>query len=165
MGLSPSVYQKGGARELGIRRMGLPRRLSGKESTCQSRRCRQLGKSPGGGNGNPFQYSYLENPMDSVAWRATVHGVTEGGMGLSIYGGWGREKFNTESTDSFSSAKERTYQVFSTVKTNNNQLEGPNSTQRERNGGLNLDNAYGNRYRRYYLSSCSQTFSEGISSL
>ena len=35
------------------------------------------GKSPGGGNGNPFQYSCLENPMDREAWKATVHGVTK----------------------------------------------------------------------------------------
>ena len=34
------------------------------------------GKSPGGGNGNPPQYSCLENPMDRGAWQATVHGVT-----------------------------------------------------------------------------------------
>ena len=34
-----------------------------------------LGRSPGGGHGNPFQYSYLENHMDSRAWQATVHGV------------------------------------------------------------------------------------------
>ena len=33
-----------------------------------------LGRSPGGGNGNPLQYSCLENPMDRGAWRATVHG-------------------------------------------------------------------------------------------
>ena len=33
------------------------------------------GKSPGEGNGNPFQYSYLGNPMDRGAWQATVHGV------------------------------------------------------------------------------------------
>ena len=33
--------------------------------------------SPGGGNGNPFQYSYLENSMDRVAWWATVHGVAK----------------------------------------------------------------------------------------
>ena len=33
------------------------------------------GKSPGGGNGNPFQYSCLGNPMDRGAWWATVHGV------------------------------------------------------------------------------------------
>ena len=32
-----------------------------------------LGKSPGEGNGNPLQYSCLENPMDKGAWRATVH--------------------------------------------------------------------------------------------
>ena len=31
-----------------------------------------LGRSPGGGNGNPLQYSCLENPMDRGAWRATV---------------------------------------------------------------------------------------------
>ena len=33
------------------------------------------GQSPGGGNGNPLQYSYLGNPMDRGAWWATVHGV------------------------------------------------------------------------------------------
>jgi len=35
------------------------------------------GRSPGEGNGNPLQYSCLENPMDRGAWSATVHGVTE----------------------------------------------------------------------------------------
>ena len=35
-----------------------------------------LGRSPGEGNGNPLQYSCLENPMDG-AWRATVHGVSK----------------------------------------------------------------------------------------
>ena len=34
-------------------------------------------RSPGGGNGNPLQYSCLENPMDREAWRATVHGIAE----------------------------------------------------------------------------------------
>ena len=34
-----------------------------------------LGRSSGGGNGNPLQYSCLENPADRRAWRATVHGV------------------------------------------------------------------------------------------
>ena len=34
-------------------------------------------RSPGGGHGNPFQYSCLENPMDIGAGQATVHGVTE----------------------------------------------------------------------------------------
>ena len=34
-----------------------------------------LERCPGGGNGNPLQYSCLENPMDRGAWWATVHGV------------------------------------------------------------------------------------------
>ena len=34
-------------------------------------------RSPGGGNGNPVQYSCLENPMDRRAWRATVHGAVQ----------------------------------------------------------------------------------------
>ena len=36
-----------------------------------------LGKSSGGGRGNPLQYSCLENPMDGGAWWATVHGVAK----------------------------------------------------------------------------------------
>ena len=36
-----------------------------------------LGRSPGGGNGNPLQCSRLENSMDRQAWRIIVHGVTE----------------------------------------------------------------------------------------
>ena len=36
------------------------------------------GRSPGGGHGNPLQYSCLENPMDSGAWQATVHRGTNG---------------------------------------------------------------------------------------
>ena len=35
------------------------------------------GRSPGEGNGNPFQYSCLENPMDEGVWQATVHGVAK----------------------------------------------------------------------------------------
>ena len=42
-----------------------------------------LGRSPGGGNGNPLQYSYLENPMDRGAWQATVHGVAKSRTRLS----------------------------------------------------------------------------------
>ena len=34
-----------------------------------------LGSSPGGGHGNPLQYSYLENCMDRGAWQAIVHGI------------------------------------------------------------------------------------------
>ena len=36
-----------------------------------------MGRFPGEGNGNPLQYSCLENAMDREAWRAIVHGVTE----------------------------------------------------------------------------------------
>ena len=36
-----------------------------------------LGRSPGEGNGNPLQYSCLENPIDGGAWWATVHGAQE----------------------------------------------------------------------------------------
>ena len=35
----------------------------------------QLGRSPGEGTGNPFQYSFLENPMDRGAWQITAHRV------------------------------------------------------------------------------------------
>ena len=35
-----------------------------------------LGRSPGGGHGNPLQYSCLENPMDRGAWLGTIHRVT-----------------------------------------------------------------------------------------
>ena len=34
-------------------------------------------RSPGEGNGNPLQYSYLENSMDIRTWQATIHGVTK----------------------------------------------------------------------------------------
>ena len=40
------------------------------------------GRSPAGGNGNPLQYSCLENPMDRGAWQAIVHEVTKSQTGL-----------------------------------------------------------------------------------
>ena len=43
------------------------------------------GRSPGEGNGNPLQYSCLENPMDGGAWWATVHGVAESRTRLSDF--------------------------------------------------------------------------------
>ena len=55
----------------------------GKESTCNAGNSGDvgsipgLGRSPGGGQGNPLQGSCLENPMDRGAWRATVHGAAE----------------------------------------------------------------------------------------
>ena len=42
-----------------------------------------VGRSPGKGNGNPFQYSCLGNPMDRGAWWATVHGATKSQTWLS----------------------------------------------------------------------------------
>ena len=50
----------------------------GKESTCSAGNQGLIpgsGRSPGGENGNPFQYSCLENPMDRGAWQATVYGI------------------------------------------------------------------------------------------
>ena len=41
------------------------------------------GRSPGEGNGNPLQYSCLENPMDGGVWWATVHGVAKSRKRLS----------------------------------------------------------------------------------
>ena len=58
----------------------LPRWLSGKESTCNSADMGSIpgsGRYPGVRNGNPLQYSCLENPMDREAWWATVYGVTK----------------------------------------------------------------------------------------
>ena len=55
--------------------------LGGKRIHLQCRRHRSfgfnagLGRSPGGGNGSPLQYSCLKNPKDRRTWRATVHGV------------------------------------------------------------------------------------------
>ena len=54
---------------------GFPGGVSGKESACGVDPWQ--GRSPGGGNGNLLQYSCLENPTDSGAWWATVHGVAK----------------------------------------------------------------------------------------
>ena len=43
-----------------------------------------LARSPGGGHGNPLQYSCLENPMDRGAWRATVPGAAESQKWLKL---------------------------------------------------------------------------------
>ena len=60
--------------------MGFPGGSEDKASACNAGdpgSIPGLGRSPGEGNGNPLQYSCLENPMDRGAWRATVHGVTK----------------------------------------------------------------------------------------
>ena len=59
--------------------LGFPGGSVGKESACHAGdpvSIPGLGRPPGEGNGNPLQYSYLENPMDRGVWQATVHGVT-----------------------------------------------------------------------------------------
>ena len=45
----------------------------------------ELGRYPGEGNGNPIQYSCLENPMDGTAWQATIHGVANSWTRLSAF--------------------------------------------------------------------------------
>ena len=68
---------------------GFPDGSDGKESACQFRR---LGFIPGSGsshgeeNGNPLQYSCLENPMDRGTWWATVRGTQSP---------WGHEELDT----------------------------------------------------------------------
>ena len=56
---------------------------NGNESACNAGDLGLIpgsGRYPGEGNGNPLQYSCLENPMDGGAWWAAVHGVTESDM-------------------------------------------------------------------------------------
>ena len=66
--------------------LGLPRWLSDKESTCQAGDSDLIPgseRSLGEGNGNPLQYSCLENPMDRIAWWAVIHGVAKNRTRLS----------------------------------------------------------------------------------
>ena len=58
--------------------LGFPCSSFAKESACSAGNLGlipELGRSSGEGNGNPLQYSCLENPMDRGVWQATVHGV------------------------------------------------------------------------------------------
>ena len=66
--------------------MGLPWWLSSEESTCSAGDAGDagdaglipgLGRSPGGGRGNPLQYSCLEVPIDRGAWPAAVHSIAK----------------------------------------------------------------------------------------
>ena len=60
--------------------MGFPGGSENKASACNAGDLGLIpgsGRSPGEGNGNPLQYSYLENPMDRGVWWATVHGVAK----------------------------------------------------------------------------------------
>ena len=73
----PIVYKK-----------DFPGGSGGKESTCNAGDLGLipgLGRSPGEGNGNPLQYSCLENSVDGGVWWATVHGVTKSWTQLSDF--------------------------------------------------------------------------------
>ena len=62
--------------------MGFSGGSDGKESACNVGDLGSIpesGRSPGEGNGNPHQYSFLENPMGGGSWWATVHVVTNVG--------------------------------------------------------------------------------------
>ena len=71
--------------------LGFPSGSAGKESVCNAGASGVRGsisgsvRSPGGGNGNPLQYSCLENPMDRAAWWAAVHGVAKSWIQLSDF--------------------------------------------------------------------------------
>ena len=67
--------------------LGFPGGASDKELACQCRRHKRQkglipgsGRPPGGGRGNPLQYSYLENTMNRGAWGATVHWLAKSGI-------------------------------------------------------------------------------------
>ena len=63
-----------------LAKFGFPGGSDRKESACNvgaPGSIPGLGRSPGEGNGNPLQYSCLENFIDRGAWRATIHGVAE----------------------------------------------------------------------------------------
>ena len=70
--------------------LGLPPWLSGKEAACSAGARGDegsilgSGRSPGGGHGNPLQYSCLENPMGKGAWQATVHRVPKSQTRLKL---------------------------------------------------------------------------------
>ena len=68
--------------------VGFPCSSVGKESACNAGdpgSTPGLRRSSGEGNGNPLQYSCLENPMEGGAWWATVHGVTKSRTRLSNF--------------------------------------------------------------------------------
>ena len=63
--------------------LGFPGGSDGKVSACNVGDPGSIpgsGRSPGDGNGNPLQYSCLENPTDRGGWQAQVHGVAESDM-------------------------------------------------------------------------------------
>ena len=72
--------------QVSITRMGFPGGSEVKESTYNAGDPGSIprsGRSPEEGNGNPLQYSFLDNTMDRRAWWAAVHGVTKSQIQLS----------------------------------------------------------------------------------
>ena len=70
------------------RPMGFPGGSEGKASACSTGDPGSIpgpGRSPGEGNGNPLQYSCLENPKNEEAWQAAVHGVAKNQTWLSSF--------------------------------------------------------------------------------
>ena len=86
-GLTPGLGRSTGKR-IGYLLQGFPGGSEVKASACNAGDLGSIpgsGRSPGEGNGNPLQYSCLENPMDGGAWWATVHGVTKSRTRLSDF--------------------------------------------------------------------------------
>ena len=75
---------------MGLCWSGFPGGVSGKEPTFQWKTCIRhmfdpwVQRAPGGGHGNPLQYSFLENPMDRGAWQASPQGHKESDMTEAI---------------------------------------------------------------------------------
>ena len=78
-----------------------PSHTSGNESTCQCRRHKRHGsipgsrRSPGGGNGNPLKYSFLENSMNRGAWWSTIYRVAKSQTWLSDWAQTQRKMFSS----------------------------------------------------------------------
>ena len=72
--------------EISAEHKDFPYSSVGKESACNAEDLGSIpgsGRCPGEGNGHPFQYSWLENPMDRGSWKATVHGFPRVRHGLA----------------------------------------------------------------------------------
>ena len=93
---------------------GFPGGSVGNESVCNAGDVDSIprsGRSPGGGHGNPLQYSCLENPMDRGAWRVTVLGLQRVGHDRSKWAGTlHKNEFRSKSTF-LSPAKSAWYQA------------------------------------------------------
>ena len=79
--------------------LGFPGGSDGKESGCNARDLGSIprsGRSPGGGHGNPFQYSCLENPMDRAWWATAMGSQTVGhdwiDLACTLHGGEGEKQ-------------------------------------------------------------------------